>query len=156
MLKKSLSLFLWIFTFQFVGFLLGKLTQSSIDTWYRTLHKSLLSPPDILFPIVWSILYVMLAFAGWLLWQKRNELRAKIAFIFYSIQLVMNWLWTPIFFYFHWTQLGFYWIVTMVIFTLITLLLTLQRYQLCSILLIPYVIWLSFASYLNWVIYIKN
>ena len=101
MLKKLLGMFTWILAFQLVGYFLGHVTQINIDTWYSTLHKSNLTPPAIVFPIVWSILYAMIALSGWSLWQQRQHPKAKIALGFYSVQMILNWSWSLLFFHFH-------------------------------------------------------
>lgn len=154
--KKIGNLVLWLIIFQLIGFLLGRLTQNNIATWYQSLHKSVWNPPEIVFPIVWSILYVMIALAGWSLWQYRQESRARLALFFYVIQVLMNWTWTPIFFHWHFIGLGFFLIILMVLFTLITILITRKKYLFATLMLIPYWLWLWFAAYLNYFIWIHN
>ncbi len=156
MLKKFLSLVLWIIIFQVVGYLIGQMTQSNIVTWYQTLNKSAFNPPQLVFPIVWGILYLMLAVAGWSLWEQRKKARAKLALLFYGIQLLMNWTWTPLFFQFHLIQLSFYWIIGIIVLTLVTIFFTWNKFKLATVMLVPYWFWLLFASYLNAVIWIKN
>lgn len=156
MLKKILNLFAWILIFQLVGYLMGQITQSNIATWYQALNKSTVNPPDFIFPIVWGILYVMIAIAGWSLWQQRHQAGAKPALLFYGIQLLMNWAWTPIFFQFHLIPLSFYWIIGIAVTTLLTILFALRKFKLTALMLIPYWFWLLFASYLNWVILVRN
>jgi benzodiazapine receptor len=156
MLKKIVGLIFWVLIVQFVGYLLGHITQLNIATWYHSLNKSVLNPPEIVFPIVWGGLYIMIAIAGWSLWRQRNDDGAKPALIFYGIQLLMNWAWTPIFFQLHLVQLAFYWIVGIAITTLITILIAWDKFKLVVVMLIPYWFWLLFAGYLNWVIWIKN
>lgn len=145
-LKGALS---WIVVFQIIGYLLGRVTQHDISSWYPTIHKSALTPPGIVFPIVWSVLYCMIAISGYVLWQHRHEPKAKLALVFYTIQMILNWSWSPLFFYFHWIGLSFLCIVAIIISTFITIILTQSRYKLSSALLIPYFIWLLFAGYLN-------
>jgi translocator protein len=156
MLRKLPSALLWILVFQFVGYLLGRMTRFNIETWYQTLHKSSLNPPEIVFPIVWGVLYVMIALAGWWLWQHRDQTRAKVALVFYGIQVLMNWAWTPIFFQFHQIQLSFYWIVGLLLVTLATIIITWNKFKFATIMLIPYWLWLVFACYLNGVIWLRN
>lgn len=155
-MKKILPLILWIAVFQLVGYGLGVLTQDNIATWYLTLQKSSINPPQILFPIVWGCLYVMLAIAGWSLWNNQNSPRGKVIFSLYAVGILMNWAWTPIFFQFHLIQLGFYWIVMMILLTIIIILMSKQKNKLVYYLLLPYCLWLFFAGYLNWAIWIKN
>ncbi|MBA2650403.1 MAG: tryptophan-rich sensory protein [Legionella sp.] len=158
MLKKVkvMSILLWILVFQTIGYFLGTITQANSDTWYQRLHKSSMTPPAIVFPIVWTILYTMIAIAGWNLWQHHHHPKAKTALGFYSAQMLLNWAWTPLFFYFHLIEVSFYCIVLITVFTLITMLLTKNNFKLSSILLLPYFIWLVFASYLNGVLWMLN
>jgi len=156
MTKKIAGMMGWIIIFQFIGYGLGQLTEVHIATWYETLHKSSLTPPGIVFAIVWSILYIMIAISGWSLWKNRNHPKAKLAFGFYSAQMILNWAWSPLFFNFHLIAVSFYCIVFITLLTLITIILTKERFKLSSIMLIPYFIWLLFAIYLNGVIWMLN
>lgn len=156
MFAKFKSAIVWIVVFELIGFLLGRLTQEGMVTWYQTLYKSCLTPPAIVFPIVWTILYSMIALAGWSLWQSRQQPRAKLALLIYGAQLLMNWAWTPIFFYFHWISLSFYWIVGIATLTLLIIIITKDRFKFCCIMLLPYLYWVIFASYLNGVIWALN
>lgn len=156
MQKKIMGVVVWIVSFQIIGFLLGTITQVDADTWYHTLHKSSLTPPSFVFPIAWSILYAMIAISGWSLWQHRKQREAKIALGFYFGQMVLNWSWTPLFFYFHLIGVSFICIILITFLTLITILLTKNNYRFSSIMLVPYFLWLIFASYLNGVIWMLN
>ena len=147
---------LWIVVFQAIGYAMGKMTQHDIVSWYSTLHQSLLTPPNIVFPLVWSILYCMLAISGSLLWQNRHQPKAKAALVFYAVQVLLNWAWTPLFFYFHWIGASLFCISGIIVFTLITILITRKSYKWSCIMLVPYFIWLLFAGYLNAVIWILN
>lgn len=156
MSKKLLSAIIWVIVFQIIGYLLGKITQTNILDWYHLLHKSSLTPPPLVFAIVWPILYTMIALSGWLLWQQRQQKTAKIALGFYGTQVAMNWAWTPLFFHFHLIGLSFIWIILIAIITLITIYLTKNKFRISSLLLIPYFVWLVFAAYLNGAIWILN
>ena len=147
---------LWIVVFQIIGYFLGMITQHNIVSWYPTLHKSSLTPPDIFFPIVWFILYCMLAVSGYVLWHYRHQPKAKLALVFYTLQILLNWAWMPLFFYFHWIGVSLFCIAAIIILTLITILFTHKTYKLSCVLLIPYFIWLLFAGYLNAVIWVLN
>ena len=156
MFKKIMNITVWIIAFQLMGYFIGMITQAEIATWYLTLHKSSLTPPAMVFPIVWSILYAMIAMSGWYLWQHRQQPQAKTALGFYSVQMVLNWAWSPLFFNFHLIAVSFYCIILIALFSLITILLTRNNYKFSSIMLIPYFLWLIFASYLNGVIWMLN
>jgi tryptophan-rich sensory protein len=156
MLKKLMGIIVWILVFQTIGYFLGTISQVNSATWYQTLHKSSLTPPAIVFPIVWSILYTMIAISGWNLWQQRHQPQAKTALGFYSAQMVLNWAWSPLFFNFHLIAVSFYCIILIALLTLITIVLTKNNFKLSSIMLVPYFIWLIFASYLNGVVWMLN
>jgi len=156
MLKKLMGIIVWILFFQIMGYCLGAISQVNSATWYQTLHKSSLTPPAIVFPIVWSILYAMIAISGWYLWQHRQQPQAKTALGFYSAQMVLNWAWSPLFFNFHLIAVSFYCIILITLLTLITILLTKNNFKFSSIMFIPYFIWLIFASYLNGVLWMLN
>lgn len=147
---------LWIIVFQLIGYGLGRITQHDTLSWYPTLHKSMLTPPAIVFPIVWFFLYCMLAVSGYLLWQDRHQPKAKLALVFYVLQMLLNWAWSPLFFYFHWTGISLFCTILLIILTLMTILITRKTYKLSCGMLIPYFIWLVFAGYLNAVIWILN
>jgi len=153
---KVKGILLWIMTFQIVGFSLGRITRHEVISWYPTLHKSILTPPDIVFPIVWSILYCMIAVSGYSLWQHRHQPKARLAFVFYVIQVLLNWSWMPLFFYFHWIEASLWCMLSIIILTFIIIIITRKTYKLSSALLIPYFIWLLFAGYLNAVIWMLN
>jgi benzodiazapine receptor len=150
------SLFLWILTFQLIGFFIGKMTQSNITLWYQGLLKSPLNPPDVIFPIVWGLLYVLLAFIGWYLNDRRDKFDGNFIFILYSIQMIMNWLWTPLFFQWHLIELGFFWIIGIIFLVAMIIIRSLKKFKLVSLLLSPYLFWLMFASYLNYFIWVHN
>ena len=147
---------LWIVVFQLIGYCIGRITQHDILSWYPTLHKSTLTPPDIVFPIVWFVLYCMLAVSGYALWQHRQQQKAKLALVFYALQMLLNWAWTPLFFYFHWIGTSLFCITAIIILTLMTIIITRNTYKLSCVMLIPYFIWLIFAGYLNAMIWILN
>ncbi|ADG23517.1 TPA: tryptophan-rich sensory protein [Legionella pneumophila] len=155
--KKSwMELIAWIITFEAIGFFLGMLTQANIPSWYEGLNKSGLTPPGPVFSIVWSILYALLAITGWVLWCSRNESEMRSVFYLYSVQMLMNWAWIPLFFVLHWTGLGFLWILVMASLTGLLILSLKNKKESIAILLLPYLVWLLFAAYLNGMIWLLN
>lgn len=156
-MKKTWSqAIIWILILQVIGLMLGLMTKDNILSWYQLLHKSSLTPPPLLFSIVWPILYIMIALAGSSLWRQRNDPNAKLAFYFYSAQLIMNWIWTPLFFQLHYIGFSFVWILTLTLLTLITIYLTKKKFKFACLMLVPYFLWLLFASYLNGTIWMMN
>lgn len=156
MSKKIISLTLWVVIIQLISMATGMLTADQLPNWYSELIKPDLTPPAIVFPIVWTLLYGMIALSGWWLWQHYNQAQAKKAFYFFMLQLVMNWLWTPIFFYWHLIALALLWIVALTIVTGFVIYLSFPHYRFAAYMLIPYFIWLCFAAYLNASIWYLN
>lgn len=156
MKNRWIKVFLWIIAFQTIGATLGVLTQSNIHYWYDSLAKSNLTPPAILFSIVWPILYVLLAIAGYLLWQNQQNPKVKLALYCFIIQVIMNWSWSLIFFQFHWVAFSLVLIVMMTFLTVSTIFFAKNTIRIISLLLIPYFLWLIFASYLNAYILLWN
>ncbi|AWN73068.1 TspO/MBR family protein [Legionella anisa] len=147
----------WILFFEMIGFFLGLLTQANIHSWYQALHKSTLTPPGWVFSVVWSILYAFLAIVGFTLWQNRHKPQTKTILNLYLVQLIMNWIWTPLFFQLHWLGFSFLWILVMVGFNAAIILITMKnKDKAITLLMTPYFLWLIFASYLNGIIWTLN
>ncbi|CAF23912.1 MULTISPECIES: TspO/MBR family protein [Candidatus Protochlamydia] len=130
------------------GWACGWITSSSVHQWYPTLIKSSLTPPNIVFPIVWTFLYVFMAIALYLIWISPTK-NKKPAFFIFGVQLICNFLWSWIFFY---LQLPFIALLNLMILwglVLNTINVFYQHSKLASQLLWPYWIWISFAWYLN-------
>lgn len=121
---------------------------------YHDLVKPTLSPPGIVFPIAWSIIYLLIGISYTLL-KEKGEIPKETKQLYY-MQLVFNYLWTFIFFVFRLRLLSVLWII---ILDVLVIIMTYQFYKqnkLSGILLIPYVLWLLFATYLNISIYFLN
>ncbi|WP_231865854.1 TspO/MBR family protein [Legionella fallonii] len=151
-----IKLTIWIVAFEAIGFFLGLLTQANILSWYDGLNKSMLTPPGWVFSIVWSILYVLLAVVGWALWRQRENIEIRPALYFYTSQLLMNWAWTPLFFQLHWIGFSLIWILILTSLTFLTIYSIKNKNNEISLLLLPYFIWLLFATYLNYAIWLLN
>lgn len=121
---------------------------------YHDLVKPTLSPPGIVFPIVWTIIYLLIGISYTLL-KEKGKIPRETKQLYY-MQLVFNYLWTFIFFVFRLRLLSVLWII---ILDVLVIIMTYQFYKqnkLSGILLIPYVLWLLFATYLNISIYFLN
>ena len=135
-----------------IGGIVGILTSGYMD--YHDLVKPTLSPPGIVFPIVWTIIYLLIGISYTLL-KEKGKIPKETKQLYY-IQLIFNYLWTFIFFVFRLRLLSVLWII---ILDILVILMTYQFYKqnkLSGILLIPYVLWLFFATYLNISIYFLN
>jgi len=156
MLKKFVPPFLWIVVMQLTGMTLGRLSQANVTDWYAGLSKSPITPPPIVFPIAWTLLYIAIAVAGYLLWQKRQEPDAKRLLGLYGLQLLLNWSWTPVFFFYKQVGLALLCILILTIITFILIIKSRKDYSYVTYLLTPYLLWLGFASYLNGYIWFYN
>ena len=121
---------------------------------YESLNQPVLSPPGILFPVVWTILYILMgiSYATIIIY---SDLDSKVKTIYYS-QLVVNLLWSFIFFVFKNRFLALLWIILLLILIIIMIKRFYQKNKLAGLLQIPYLIWTSFATYLNLFIYLLN
>ena len=121
---------------------------------YETLKQSLFAPPGIVFPIVWTILYVLMGVSYGIL-KTNNKTSDEIDSIYY-LQLGVNALWSIFFFIFKWRLFSFLWIILLAAFVIIMIKRFYEKNKLAGLLQIPYIIWIVFASYLNIAIYILN
>ncbi|ARB90865.1 TspO/MBR family protein [Legionella longbeachae] len=154
--KNGIKLIIWILMFELIGFILGLLTRANIPSWYEGLYKSILTPPGWVFSVVWIILYAFLAIVGFILWQNRSKPQIRRALNLYLVQLIMNWVWTPLFFQLHWIGFSFLWIVVIIGLNAIIILNLNKIEKGITLLLIPYFLWIIFAGYLNGMIWILN
>jgi translocator protein len=117
--------------------------------WYERLAKPVRTPPDWLFPPVWTLLYASIAVSGWLLWRAVGFRAAWAAWLFYCLQLGLNGMWSWLFFGLHLPGPAFAEILVLWAAILATILAFGRLSSLGAILLIPYLAWVSFAALLN-------
>lgn len=118
--------------------------------WYYSLNKSPLTPPEAVFPIAWTILYIMIALS--LFFYIKDGLRQEkiIPLVIFITQIILNLLWTPVFFESHDIKLAFFIIIALIILVFINIILFYKKSKTAAFLLIPYFLWLIFAAYLNY------
>lgn len=136
----------------FVGGIVGFIISGSID--YSSLEKPFLAPPNILFPIVWTILYVLMGISYGLL-NTKNLINTKTKLIYYT-QLFVNIMWPIFFFTLKWRLFAFIWILLLDILVVIMIYNFYKKNKVSGLLQIPYLLWILFASYLNLSIYLLN
>ena len=124
--------------------------------WYERLKKPSWRPPNRLFAPVWTVLYLMIAVAGWLVWRKAGFAGAGLALAFYALQLILNAVWTPLFFGLHRPELGFVDIVLVWVSVVVTIVLFYPIQAVAALLLVPYFAWVTFAAALNYSIWRLN
>jgi len=154
--KTRSSLIIWIAALIAIGGVIGSFTKPEISTWYSTLHRSTLTPPNYVFPVAWTILYGIIGACGWLIWRSQAFPKLSIIKILYVAQLVLNWSWTPLFFHYHLTGLSLLVLVAMDILLVTIIWLAYKKMRAASLLMIPYLSWILFASYLNFYIWRYN
>lgn len=154
--KNYLSLIIWILGLIAIGGVIGSLTKPEISTWYSTLNRSPVTPPNYVFPIAWTILYGIIGACGWLIWREPSFRKFNVIKTLYLTQLILNWSWTPLFFGFHLTGLSLVALVAMDILVGAILWLAYQKIRAVSLLMIPYLSWILFATYLNFYIWQYN
>lgn len=149
-------LFLCIALPLLVGITAGLLTRDSMST-FSMLNKPPLSPPAILFPIVWTILYTLMGIASYLVLSSgKNQDDITTALIVYLLQLAINFFWSIFFFNLEWYLFAFFWLILLWIFIKKTIQLFYPLSKTAAYLMIPYLVWVTFAGYLNFGIYLLN
>lgn len=149
-MKDYLKLIGCIIGCEVVGLLGTIFTIDSIPTWYANLNKPFFSPPNWLFGPVWTILYALMGISIYLILKKGiKKKNVKNAVQFFLIQLVLNFIWTPVFFGLKSPLLGLIVIVAMWVFIVLTIKKFYTLSKLAAYLLVPYLLWVSFATILN-------
>lgn len=139
-----------------VGSISSLLSGSGMQTFNR-LNQPALSPPGFLFPIVWTILYILMGIASYLvLTSDKSPDQIRAAIIIYGMQLTVNFFWSIFFFRFEWYLFSFFWLLLLWGLILFTIVLFYRISKPASYLLIPYLLWVTFAGYLNLSIYLLN
>ena len=135
-----------------IGALVGIITSGSMD--YNMLQKPPLAPPGAVFPIVWTILYILMGVSYGIL-KVNNQTDEEIDWIYY-IQLAINALWSIIFFNFKWRLFAFVWIILLAVAIISMIRKFYNKNKIAGLLQIPYILWVIFAAYLNLGFYILN
>ena len=135
-----------------VGSIVGFITSGFMDN--NTLIQPPLAPPNILFPIVWSILYILMGVSYGIL-ESNSLVDSRINSIYY-LQLFVNALWSFFFFVFKWRFFAFLWILLLLALVIIMIIRFYEKNKVAGLLQIPYLIWVVFATYLNFAIYFLN
>lgn len=135
-----------------VGGIVGLIISRFID--YNSLEKPFLAPPSIVFPIVWTILYILMGISYGRL--KSKGLTDEKINIIYYVQLGINALWSIFFFVLKWRLFSFFWIILLDIAVILMIINFYKKDKIAGLLQIPYLLWSLFATYLNLGIYLLN
>lgn len=156
-MKNLSKLLISIIGCELVGILGGVFTISSIPTWYATLNKPFFSPPNWIFGPVWTLLYFLMGLSFYLIWtQSKKNKQVKTATKYFFYQLALNFIWSPIFFGLKSPLLALFVIIAMWVMIILTIKKFYPLSKTASYLLIPYFLWVSFATILNASITILN
>ena len=136
----------------FLGSLLG-----GNMTSFKNLKKPFFTPPSIAFPIIWTILYILMGVSSYLICcNKTNKKFKKRACFVYLIQLLVNTLWSLFFFRFSWLLFAFFWLLLLIVLVIVMIIKFYKLKPLAAYLQIPYLLWLIIAGILNLAIVILN
>lgn len=158
MKQKQLSISFVIFILLcFIVQIVGSFwTKETVSTWYPTLAKPSWTPPDWIFGPVWSGLYIMIAISGWLLYRAEYSNKRTAALMLYGGQLALNFIWSFLFFSLRSPILGLIDIVLLCLLIILTIIKAWPVNRLASLLLVPYLVWVMYATTLNIGIWILN
>lgn len=139
-----------------VGAVSAFISSNSMEQ-FGQLNKPPLAPPGFLFPIVWTILYTLMGIASYLVFssnQKQEDINDALTV--YALQLAVNFFWSIFFFNLEWYLFSFFWLILLWVLILYTILLFYQISKPAAYLMVPYLLWVTFAGYLNLGIYVLN
>lgn len=152
-MSNFLKLIISLVICQLAGIIGTIFTYGSITTWYAELNKPSFNPPDWLFGPVWIMLYILMGISLFIVWKEDLKNRdVKTAFIIFMIQLFFNASWTFIFFGARSISGGLIIIILLWVLILITILKFMKISRIAGMLLLPYLLWVSFATVLNFYI----
>ena len=156
-LNNTFKLLICLATCFGAGFVGSLFTRAAIPTWYALLQKPFFMPPNWLFAPVWFLLYVLMGISAFLVWRKGiKEFQVREGLIIFVIQLVLNTLWSYAFFGLKSPLWGLIVIVPLWTAILLTMINFYRVSKTSSLLLIPYILWVSYATILNFSIYLLN
>ena len=146
----------WIALSEVVGIIAGLLIRNGVEIYGLTVNKPPLSPPDWVFPVVWTILYALMGISAARVWLAEDSQGKSRSISLFIAQLAVNFFW-PLFF-FNLQAYGFalLWLILLWVLVFLLIFNTRRVDMLASWLLIPYLIWLTFAIYLNFGVYLLN
>ncbi|HMB62462.1 MAG TPA: TspO/MBR family protein [Eudoraea sp.] len=157
MKNKITHITIWVLICLLIGFLSSIATQSSVNDWYLSLNKPVFNPPNWIFAPVWTLLYILMGIsAGIVSAMGFFHNRVKIALYYFGFQLLFNALWSVVFFGFR----SAFWALLIILVLLALILATIRWFKAVSLLsaylLIPYFLWVCFATALNYKIWEMN
>lgn len=135
---------------------MGWITSKDVDGWYKTLARSPLNPPDATFGIVWTALYLMLAFAVWKIWSMPGSRQRSVILALFGFHMLLNWAWTPTFFILHAVLPALIVIAVMIVTAAVIGWMIRPLSRAAALVFVPYIAWLCFAAHLTHYIFAHN
>ncbi|MDD5626665.1 MAG: tryptophan-rich sensory protein [Patescibacteria group bacterium] len=154
--KKIVQLIVSVVVCQGVGVLGSLFTMPAIPGWYASLVKPSFSPPNWVFAPAWTTLFLLMGIALYLVWQKGGGRERERALSIFFGQLMLNVLWSSLFFGLHSPQIAFLEILILWLSILATVIVFYRISRVAGLLLLPYILWVSFAAILNFSIWRLN
>lgn len=154
-MRKFLNILLPVIICFLVGVTASCFQSESIQIWYPTLNKPVITPPNIAFPVAWSIIYLCMGISIGLILNSKEKSKKFLTLLF-AVQLFLNFTWSILFFYLQNPLLGFINIVLLDIAVLFYAFKCSPKQKVSGILFVPYILWLLLATYLNAYILIYN
>jgi tryptophan-rich sensory protein len=154
-MRTVIAVPVWVLICFAVGLLASYFQNDALTMWYPMLRRSSITPPNIVFPIVWSILYLLMGISAGIVQGSGNETRRLVLTVF-IVQLILNFLWCITFFTMRNPLLGLWDILLLDAMVLLYIVLSYRVNRVASFLFIPYIVWLMIATYLNAYIYVHN
>lgn len=154
--KKLKPYIIWVLLAEGVGLLAGLLTSDATKIYANTIIKPPLAPPAILFPIVWTVLYALMGIGAARVATSPNRKPDNFVLNIFIVQLIVNFFWSLIFFNAQAFGFAAIWLVLLWVLVVIMIFAFWKVDRLAAWLQIPYLIWLTFAAYLNFAVYLLN
>jgi benzodiazapine receptor len=154
--KDILTLIAAILLCESAGIIGSLFTFSEIPTWYASLEKPSFNPPNWLFGPAWTTLYALMGVSLYLVWKERKKADIKVALAFFITQLILNAIWSILFFGLHSPILGLACIILLWLSIAATIFFFYKISKNAAYFLIPYILWVSFASILNASVWMLN
>lgn len=153
--QQAVGLVAWILI-SFAAAAIGGIASANAGSFYLDLARPDWAPPASVFPPVWTILYLLQGIASWLVWRLGGFGAARTALTLFLVQLAVNALWSWLFFAWHLGAIAFFEILVLLVLIVGTIAAFWRIDRLAAVLLLPYLAWVTFASFLNYSIWQMN
>lgn len=155
--RRNLIALVAAFAICFAASAIGGLLTGPNLAWYATLERPGFAPPNGVFPVVWTVLYAMMALAAWLFWRaKGKDEDRKLGLVWFGLQLVLNVAWSFAFFWLRSPASGLFVILLLLVAIAVTIVLFDRSSRTAALLLVPYLLWVCFATGLNFAFWFLN